>query len=189
MLASADLLGRAQRLLGGVGVTAQDVAGTGDLEHHGGQPVTHEVVDVAGDPAPLHQQRLLRELAAGGLQLGDQLTLAASRAAEDPQEGDRQDPDAHRDLGRILDHGRGHGRQRGEHEQRHGCRGRRGESPDHEREQRHLEEQRLELPGTLRDDGRDDHRERQRGERHVGQAGPREERRGGEPAEHEIGTG
>src|SRR5215207_5736170 len=75
----AHLLGRAQGLLHRRGVAVQHVAGAGDLEHHGGQPVAHEVVNVAGDPAPLHQQRLLRELAPGRLELGDQLGLAAGR--------------------------------------------------------------------------------------------------------------
>ena len=90
----AHLLGRPQRLLRGRGVAVQHVAGARDLEHHGGQPVAHEVVDVAGDPAPLDQQRLLGELAPGGLELGDELALACGRAAEDPREGDAQDPDA-----------------------------------------------------------------------------------------------
>ena len=65
--AAADLLGRPQRLLGGVRVAAQHVPGARHLEHHGRQPVTDEVVDVTSDPTALGQQRLLGELTPGAL--------------------------------------------------------------------------------------------------------------------------
>ncbi|HWT25991.1 MAG TPA: hypothetical protein VN213_20965 [Solirubrobacteraceae bacterium] len=83
--APADLLGGAQRLLGGRGVAAEHVASTGDLQHHGGQGVADEVVDVACDPGPLDQQRLPRRLAAAGLELGDEPGLACGRSPEGPR--------------------------------------------------------------------------------------------------------
>lgn len=70
--APAHVLGRSQRLLGGRRVAAQHVAGTRDLEHHGSEPVSHEVMDVAGDPTPLRQHRLLGQLAPRGVELGCQ---------------------------------------------------------------------------------------------------------------------
>jgi hypothetical protein len=60
---------------------------------------------------------------------------------------------------------------------------------DDEREQRHLEQQRLELTGPLGRHGRDDHREREREQWHAGAVGPHHERRRRERAEHEIGRG
>jgi hypothetical protein len=167
----------------------QDVPGTRDLEHHGGQPVAHEVVDVTGDPAPLDMQGLLREFGPGGLELGDDLGLTSGRAAENPREGDAENPDPRRDLGRILDHRRDHGSEQRQHAQRHGFGRPRGGSPDNEGEQGDLEQERLELPRPLRHHRRDDDRERQQEQRHAGHVGPHEQRGGREPAENEIGAG
>ena len=50
-------------------------------------------------------------------------------------------------------------------------------APDDEREQRDLEQQRLELSRPLRRDGRDDHRERERRQRQARHVGPHDERR------------
>jgi hypothetical protein len=46
------------------------------------QPVSHEVVHVTGDPTPLGKQRLLGDLAAGGVELRSQLPMAREGAAE-----------------------------------------------------------------------------------------------------------
>ena len=81
-VAPAHVLGRPQRLLGGRGIAVQDVAGAGDLQHDGGKSVSDEVVDVAGDPPPFLEQRLLGELTPGGVQLGRQFALAGGQAAE-----------------------------------------------------------------------------------------------------------
>jgi hypothetical protein len=51
--ATTDVLRRPQSVFGGCGVSAQHVPGAGHLEHHGGQPVANEVVDVTSDPASL----------------------------------------------------------------------------------------------------------------------------------------
>ena len=105
---------------------------------------------------------LLRELAPGGVKLGCELPLASGRAGDDPGEGDAHDPDADKDLGRVLDQARRHRcghRQQAERD----CRPERwGPVADDEGEQGHLEQEWLELPGALRHDNRGDHRERQR---------------------------
>jgi hypothetical protein len=173
--APADVLGRPQRLLGGRRVAAQHVAGTGHLQHDGSQPVSHEVVDVARDPTPLSQQRLLGELSAGSVKLGCQFPLAGGRPTEDPREGNAQDPDTDRDLRRILDHARRHGRERDEQAQRDGDFARRGPAPDDEGQQRRLEQERLELPRALCHDDRDHHRERQHRQGHAGDVAPHDE--------------
>jgi hypothetical protein len=102
--APPHLLRGPQRLLGGSRVAVQHVAGAGDLKHCGRQAVTDEVVDVARDPTPLREQCLLGELATGGVKLDRQVLLAGGEAPEHPREDNAHDPDAHRNLGRILDH-------------------------------------------------------------------------------------
>ncbi len=147
----------------------QHVPRTRDLEHHGSQPMSHEVVHVTGDPTPLAHQRLLGELAPGGVELGCQLPLANEGAAKDPREDDAQDPDADSHLGRVLDHGHEDGRCRREQSQRGRHRERLRPAPDDEGEQRDLEHQRLEPSATLAHDDGEDHGEGDCWKRDAGQ--------------------
>jgi hypothetical protein len=84
---AADHLRRTQRFLGRVGIAAQDVPRTRNLQHDGGQSVSHEVVHVTRDPTPLGMQRLLVELTLRGRELRRQLRLAGEAEADDPREG------------------------------------------------------------------------------------------------------
>jgi hypothetical protein len=187
--ATTHVLGRPQCLLGSRGVAAQHVPCAGDLEHDRGQPVSDEVVNVAGDLAPLGQQRLLCELAPGVLQLGRQLALSSEAAAQHPRERDPEDPDAHRDLGGVLDDADGDRRGPREQAQRNRRADRARPAPDDEGEQRDLEHERLESPGALRGDHRHDHGERDRDERHPRHVGPRCERGHRDRGEEEIARG
>ena len=117
---AADVLSRPQRLLGGRGIAAEHMTGAGDLKHDGSQPVPDEVVDVARDPAPLGQQGLLRELAAGGVKLGRELRLASCGAGDHPGEGDAHEPYADKYLGRVLDQARRHRGTHGKQAERDG---------------------------------------------------------------------
>ncbi len=98
------------------------MASARDLQHDPGQPVADEVVHVAGDPAPLVEERLLGELAAGGFQLGYELTLASRGDANRPRKRDAHDPDSHCDLGGVLDHAGGDRRGCCEEAERDRCR-------------------------------------------------------------------
>ena len=88
------------------------MTGAGDLQHDGRQPVPDEIVDVAGDPAPLGKQRLLGELVSGRIQLRYQLALASGAPAHRPGKDDAQSPDPYGDFRGILElarqHWRGH---------------------------------------------------------------------------------
>ena len=83
--AAAHLLRGSQRLLGSVRVAAQHVPGARHLEHHGGQAVTDEVVDVTSDPTPLCEQRLLGQLPPRALELDHESFLASDRATQRPR--------------------------------------------------------------------------------------------------------
>ena len=185
--ASAYILRRPQRLLGGGGVPAQHVAGAGDLKHDSGQSVSDEVVDVARDPTPLGQNGLLRELASGGVKLGRELALASGRAADEPRESDAHDPDADEDLGRVLDQARHHRRGRRQQAERDCHSQRWGPKADDEGKQGHLEQKGLELPGSLCHDDRGEHCEGQREQRHVGHVGPHREGADRQRGKHEVG--
>ena len=74
----ADGLGVDERSLGLVEVAPEHVAGAGDVEQHGGERVAGQVVQLAGDPAPLLGHGLLGQRLAGRLELLDQLVLAAA---------------------------------------------------------------------------------------------------------------
>ena len=144
-----DLLGRPERLLGRGRVAAQHVAGARDLEHYGGEPVADEVVHVAGDPAPLGQHGLLRQLAAGGAELCGELPLTVHHAAHEPRKHDPQHPDLDMDLGRVLDEADRHGHRSGDQAQRGGGREGRGPRADDEGEERGLEHEGLDPAVTL----------------------------------------
>ena len=150
----------------------------------------HEVVDVAGDPAPLDQQRLLRELAPGGLELGDELGLARGRAAEEPREDDAEDPDAHVEIsdGSWITVA-ATGASSGEQAQRHGRGGGRAarattnaSSETSNSSGSSCPERWATTAGTITaSDSASSGR--------PGHVGPQDERRGREPAEHEIRAG
>ena len=116
--AAAHLLRGSQRLLGCVRVAAQHVPGARHLQHHGGQAVTDEVVDVTSDPTALGQQCLLGQLTPGPLELDHESFLASDRATDGPDEDDGHDPDADGDLHWILDQRHQHRRSRGERTER-----------------------------------------------------------------------
>ena len=100
----ADVLGRAQRLLRRDGITVQDVASARDLQHHRGQAVSDGIMEVARGAPALGKQRLLGELAPGGVELRGELELARHRPADEPREYDAKEPDRHGDLPGVLDH-------------------------------------------------------------------------------------
>ena len=81
----AQLLGCAQRVLGGGEVTVQHVTCARHLEHHCGEPVPHKVVDVTRDLTPLGEQRLLGELAPCRYELLRKLTVTRQGAAGEPR--------------------------------------------------------------------------------------------------------
>ena len=110
--ATADLLRRSQRFLGSVRVASQHVPGARHLEHHGRQAVPDEVVDVASDATAFSEHCVLGQLSARALELEHESFLASDRATEHPREDDGHDPDAGRDLHRILDQSH-HNRRRG----------------------------------------------------------------------------
>jgi hypothetical protein len=165
------------------------VPGAGDLEHDGGQPVPHVVVDVAGDPATLRRQGLLRELAPRRVELRREPPLADGGAAEEPREDDAHRPDARRHLRRVLQQHGGHGRERGEDAEGGGRRERRRPERDDEAEQGRLEQQRLEVPLALRRDDGDQHGEGQRRQRHRRRRRPCREGGDGQRGEEEAGPG
>ena len=102
---------------------------------------------------------------------------------------DAEDPDADRQLGRILDQARRHRREHGDESERDGRHLRLRPAADHVRDQRHLEQERLELARALCHDGGDDDGDRQRRERHAGHEAPDDERADRERGEDEIGGG
>ena len=68
-LARPDGLGVDERPLGLVDVASQHVARAGDVEQHGGERVAGQVVQLAGDAAPLLGDRLLGERLPGRFEL------------------------------------------------------------------------------------------------------------------------
>ena len=75
--------------------------GARHLEHHGSEPVPHEVVDVTRDPTPLGEQRLPGQLAPRGVELGRELRVVREGSADHPGEDDAHDPVGDGDLGRV----------------------------------------------------------------------------------------
>jgi hypothetical protein len=175
--APADLLGGVKRLLGRGGVAAQDVPGARHLQHHRGQPVSHEVVYVARDPPALLEQRLLGELAPACLERGGKPGFTERRATDQPRERDTHDPDSHRRLPRCFDRADRDRRRHREHTKRHRRRRRLAPPGDDERHQRRLEHDRLVMAAVLDRDHRHEHRERDRRQRNLRPVRPRAERR------------
>ena len=183
------LLGRAQRLLGRLGVAPQHVPRTGHVQHHRREAVADEVVHVARDLPPLRDERLLGELLARRVELLGELHLPPHRARDDPRERDAQQPHAAEigvgRLGEPHDHGAG------ERQQAQGQRQaqRRHPRADDERQHRQLEQQRLELPGPDRDDDGCDHHDGHADDRHPRQPRPRREGDHGDHREHRRARG
>ena len=157
--------------------------GARHLEHDRRQPVADEVVDVAGDPTPLGEKRLLGQLPPGALELGGQVHLPSQCATDDPGEGDAQDPDVDGDLGRVLNHRAQHGSRSRDQAESDGCRERGGPATDDEREQAGLEHEGLEVPRALRNDDRHDDGDADGRKRHIRHEGPQAE--GGDRCGHE----
>jgi hypothetical protein len=123
------------------------------------------------------------------VQLGRQLRLTGGRAADDPGEDDAQDPDAHRELERVLDQARRHRCEHGEQAQRDRRRERGSPAPDDEGEDRHVEHEWFKRPGALSRDNRDDHPEGQRRHGKAAQVGPCGKGRDRERGENEVARG
>jgi hypothetical protein len=158
------------------------------LQHHGGQAMTNEVVDVTSDPTALGQQRLVGQLTPRPLELDDEPFLASDRTTEDRCEHDGHDPDADADLHWILHHGHQHWRPRGERTDRRRRRERPRPTRGREREETGIEHDGLELSGALHHDYWNDDRDRDCGERHTAESpqapsGDRHRRKG------EVGCG
>ena len=151
------------------------MAGARHLEHHSGQPMPHEVVDVSRDPPPLGEQRLLGQLAPRRLELCRHLPVAREGAADDPGEDGAHDPVGDADLGRVQGHGHRHGCGHREQSQRYCRRPRLRPAGNDEGKDGQLEEKRLELSGSLCGGHRDDDGEGERREGHSGQVGPQAE--------------
>ena len=148
--------------------------------------MSHEVVYVPGDPTALGQQRLLGELAPRGVELRGQLRLAHKNATQEPGEDDAKDPDTYGHLGRILNHAHQDGRGRRENSER-SCRSKRlRPTPDDEGEQRNLEHERLQLTEPLRHHHGNDHRDRDRQERHTWNKDPQAEGSDRDRHEHKV---
>jgi hypothetical protein len=186
--AATERLGGSQCLLGRRGVAAEHVAGTGDLQHHSGQAVSHEIVHVTRDLTALSEQRLLAEFTLGSLELRGQLRVARKPATEHPRKRNAHDPDGHGDLGRVLDDAHRYRSHRCKRAQRHRRPERRRPARRDEGEQRDLEEERLELSGALRRDNRDDDHDSQERERDVAPIGPEAKGRHRDRRESEIGS-
>jgi hypothetical protein len=148
------------------------VSGARHLQHHGRKAVADEVVDVASDPSALCKEHLLSELTPRCLELDHEAFLSSERATDNPSEQDRHDPDPEGDLHGILNHGHQYRRRRGEPTQPRRGRERRRPTRGREGEQTGIEHGRLELSSALRNDHRDDDRDRDGGERHVPREGP-----------------
>jgi hypothetical protein len=151
--------------------------------------MSDQVVDVAGDPPPLLVQRLLGKLSPGGLELGEQLSLVMGRAPNEPGERDAHEPDAHRDLGRVLDQARHDRRAQGEQAKGHRRCPRGRPAPHDEAKQRGIEEEWFELPGSLRYDDRREHGQRHGPHGRPGHVGPDGEGSNRQRGEDEVGRG
>jgi hypothetical protein len=151
------------------------VASARHLQHDRGEPVSHEVVDVAGYPAPLGENRLVGELTPGGAELRSQSLLTCHYAAHEPWEHDAHKPDPDFDLGRVLDDADRDRHRGGDQSQCEGHPEGRSPDPDDEGEQRDLERELLEVPVALRRHHRDRNSEGQHGQRKPPEKRPRGE--------------
>jgi hypothetical protein len=158
--------------------------GARDLKHHRGQPVSHEVVNVAGDSAPLGKQRLLRKLAPRSVELRQQLSLAGNDEPQQPRKHHAEDPDAEGD---ICNEAHCDGCRHREEAQHDCCCKRRRLAGDQESEQRHLKPQRLQLPRALRRNNRNDDGEGEGHERDARQICPQGEGRHRHHRQKELG--
>jgi hypothetical protein len=183
---TANLLCGSQRLLCSIRVAAEDVPRTRHLEHHPSEAVTDEVVHVTGDPTTLGVERLLGQLASGAFELEDESFLASDSAADEPGERDGHDPDAHGDLGGVLEQGRQHGRSRCDQAERHRHADGRRPARGREGQQTGVEHDWLEVSGLLHQDGRHDNRGSDDCERHSWDERPESERSDRHGCEEEI---
>ena len=129
--------------------------------------MTDEVVDVASDPTALVEQCLPCQLTTGALEFDHEPLLAGDGAPNDPDEAHCDDPDAGRDLHRILNQSHEQRRSCGEQTEGGGRRDRPRPPRSCESKQADVEHDRLELSGALHDDHRDDDGEGGGGERHI----------------------
>jgi hypothetical protein len=139
--------------------------------------VTHEVVDVAGDPTALLEHRPLGQLMARSLERGRKLRLSKESTTDQQRERDPQDPDTDGDLAWGFDQAYRHRRCDRQQTKRNGPGERPRPAPHNEREHRNLEQQRLVASGTLDHDDWHDHPERENPQGHAPQVRPHRERR------------
>ena len=114
---ASDGLGIDERALRLVDVAPQHVPGAGHVEHHGGERVAGQVVQLTRDPTALLGHGLLGERLAGRFELVDQLAMAVAGARpRTKREQRRRAPGRPPDLGVGTpgggDEPRSHGRRR-----------------------------------------------------------------------------